>query len=80
MISVVIPVFNEEDNINPLYGELKEILAKLPENFEIIFTNFSEEYSAVKRAYGDKKAKRSGLHLINHIQLAKNLMMEKDNL
>ena len=37
MISVVIPVFNEEDNINPLYGELKEILAKLPENFEIIF-------------------------------------------
>ena len=37
MISVVIPAFNEEKNINPLYSELKTILEKLQEDFEVIF-------------------------------------------
>ncbi len=37
MLSVVIPVFNEEDNIAPLFQELKEILLQLNEEFEIIY-------------------------------------------
>jgi glycosyltransferase involved in cell wall biosynthesis len=35
--SVVIPVFNEEGNVIPLYTELKEVLTKLTKKFEIIF-------------------------------------------
>lgn len=39
MISVVIPVFNEEDNITPLYEELEEVIPKLSEEYEIIFVD-----------------------------------------
>ncbi len=39
MFSVVIPVFNEEDNVKPLYNELKEVLTKLSKEFEIIFVD-----------------------------------------
>lgn len=37
MISVIIPVFNEENNIIPLYEELKEVLNEQPLKYEIIF-------------------------------------------
>ncbi|MHA1198837.1 MAG: glycosyltransferase family 2 protein, partial [Candidatus Heimdallarchaeaceae archaeon] len=37
MISVVIPVFNEEDNVLPLYDELEIILSNQSQDFEIIF-------------------------------------------
>ncbi len=37
MLSVIIPVFNEEDNIIPLYKELKEVMLKLSQEFETIF-------------------------------------------
>ncbi len=37
MISVVIPVYNEEGNVIPLYTELKEILSSLSQKYEIIF-------------------------------------------
>ncbi len=36
-ISVVIPVYNEEKNILPLYERLKDVLEKLNKNYEIIF-------------------------------------------
>ncbi len=36
-ISVVIPVFNEEDNIKLLYPELKRVLGSLEKDYEIIF-------------------------------------------
>lgn len=38
-ISIVIPVYNEEENIPKLYEELKEVLEKLPYNYEIIFVD-----------------------------------------
>ncbi|MCG3226555.1 MAG: glycosyltransferase family 2 protein [Candidatus Heimdallarchaeota archaeon] len=37
MLSVIIPVYNEEENIKPLYSELKKVLQTLGQNFEIIF-------------------------------------------
>ena len=36
-LSVVIPLFNEEENIPLLYGELKEVLDSIGEKHEIIF-------------------------------------------
>jgi glycosyltransferase involved in cell wall biosynthesis len=36
-LSVVIPIYNEEENINPLYEELKEVLETLDHDYEIIF-------------------------------------------
>ncbi len=36
-LSIVIPVFNEEDNISPLYSELREVLQKIGLPYEIIY-------------------------------------------
>jgi glycosyltransferase involved in cell wall biosynthesis len=38
-ISIVIPIYNEEENIPQLYRELKEVLEKLPYDYEIIFVD-----------------------------------------
>ena len=39
MISVVIPVLNEEENVKPLHKELSEVLSKLNKSYEIIFVD-----------------------------------------
>ena len=39
MLSIVVPVFNEERNISILYYELKSVLSKLNTNYEIIFVD-----------------------------------------
>ncbi len=36
-LSIVIPVFNEEDNLEPLVAELQPILEKIGKKFEVIF-------------------------------------------
>lgn len=38
-ISAVVPIFNEEGNINILYKKLKDTFLKIDRNFEIIFVN-----------------------------------------
>lgn len=38
-ISVVIPVFNEEKNIQPLYNGLKAALRNVAKNYEILFVD-----------------------------------------
>ncbi len=38
-ISVIVPVFNEQANIRPLFDRLKSSLEKLDKTFEIIFVN-----------------------------------------
>jgi glycosyltransferase involved in cell wall biosynthesis len=39
MISVVVPVFNEEGNLRPIYHELKKVLDLNVPNYEIIFVD-----------------------------------------
>lgn len=39
MISVIIPVYNEEENIEPLYRELREVLENLRIDYEVLFVN-----------------------------------------
>ena len=38
-ISIIIPVYNEESNILPLHRQLRQVLQKLTDNYEIIFVN-----------------------------------------
>lgn len=38
-ISIIIPVFNEENNLSPLYSELTDVLHKLDIAYEIIFVD-----------------------------------------
>jgi glycosyltransferase involved in cell wall biosynthesis len=38
-LSVVVPVFNEEDNVEPLVAELRAVLDGLGEPFELVFVN-----------------------------------------
>jgi glycosyltransferase involved in cell wall biosynthesis len=38
-ISIVIPVYNEEENIKPLIAELREVLPALGRSYEIIFVD-----------------------------------------
>lgn len=38
-LSVVVPIYNEEGNIIKLDGEIKEVVTKLTDNFEIIYIN-----------------------------------------
>jgi glycosyltransferase involved in cell wall biosynthesis len=39
LISVTVPFFNEENNVRPLYSQLKEVLEKENLNYEIIFVD-----------------------------------------
>ncbi len=38
-LSIIIPVFNEENNLSPLYTELTDVLRKLEIQYEIIFVD-----------------------------------------
>jgi len=60
-LSVVIPIYNEEGNIEILYSKLKETLKKVTKDFEIIFINdgsFDNSYNLLKKiSKKDKKTK-----------------------
>jgi dolichol-phosphate mannosyltransferase len=39
LISIVVPVYNEEDNIRHFYGAICDVMEKLPYGFELIFVD-----------------------------------------
>jgi dolichol-phosphate mannosyltransferase len=52
-ISIVVPVYNEQDNLKPLIAELLEVLQGTPEAFEIIFVDDGsrdQSFSILKEA------------------------------
>ena len=38
-LSIVVPVFNEEDNVQQLFNEISETVGKLDIDYEIIFVD-----------------------------------------
>lgn len=60
-LSIVIPIFDEAENITPLYKELKEVLERIGDEYEIIFVDDGSDDGSgeilVKLANNDKKVK-----------------------
>jgi glycosyltransferase involved in cell wall biosynthesis len=60
-LSIVIPVFNEQDNLVPLYKELSQVLSKLSQAYEIIFVDDGSTDSSFQELSdihaGDKSVK-----------------------
>jgi len=54
-LSVVIPVYNEEESLPPLWAELREVLERLDVDFEVVFVDDgSRDRSAeIVRAFRD---------------------------
>ncbi|MEK7795675.1 MAG: glycosyltransferase [Candidatus Hydrogenedentota bacterium] len=48
-ISIIVPVFNEEDSIGPLYGEIRAAVERVPRSsYEIVFVDDGSEDSSVR--------------------------------
>ena len=39
LVSIVVPLFNEEDNITHFYGAIRAVIDERPERFELIFVD-----------------------------------------
>lgn len=60
-LSVVIPVFNEAENLNPLYDELKTVLDGLGTVYEIIFVDdgsTDESYEVLEKLHASDRTVR----------------------
>ncbi len=47
-ISVIIPVYNEEDNIQPLYERLRSVMQKMGVSYELIFVNDGSQDKTIR--------------------------------
>jgi len=60
-LSIVIPIFNEEENITPLYRELKNVLEGMRAKYEVIFVDDGSDDASnevlQKLAQNDKRVK-----------------------
>src|SRR5258708_23536076 len=56
-LSVVIPLYNEEENVQPLYDELKGVLEKLGRSYEVLLVDDGSSDGTFKKlekiAHGD---------------------------
>src|SRR5690349_11842623 len=59
MLSVIIPIFNEEENIPPLHTELRDVLETIGEPFEIVYVDdgSSDGSFALLRAIAESEAR-----------------------
>jgi glycosyltransferase involved in cell wall biosynthesis len=58
-LSIIIPVFNEENNLSPLYSELTEVIKKLNLTYEIIFVDdgsTDNSFHILSAIHGNDKA------------------------
>ncbi|MFZ2522321.1 MAG: glycosyltransferase family 2 protein [Minisyncoccia bacterium] len=49
MISIVIPVYNEEENVVLLYNKIVSVMEKMKDNYEIIFSDNASTDSTLKK-------------------------------
>ncbi|WP_459479409.1 glycosyltransferase family 2 protein [Clostridium saccharoperbutylacetonicum] len=63
-VSVVVPVFNEEDNVEELHKEIKQVCETLPYNYEIIFIDDGSKDKTHEKV--------KGLYPLKYIRLRRN--------
>lgn len=64
MISIVVPIYNEQENIPILYGQLVKVMDKVGQPFEIIFVNdgSEDESPEILNAICEKDSRAKALH------------------
>lgn len=66
-LSIVIPVFNEADNIGPLYNEIVEVAKKIKLEFEVIIVNdgsTDRTQRVIENIYQENKHTVKGIQLL----------------
>ena len=63
-LSIIVPIYNEEDSIDPLVARLYEVLEKLPQSFEIIAVNDGSRDQSLARLRA-AAAHRPELKIVN---------------
>ncbi|HIH48003.1 TPA: glycosyltransferase family 2 protein [Candidatus Woesearchaeota archaeon] len=58
-LSIVLPIYNEEENILPLYGKLKKALARLKKSHEILFVDDGSTDKGLERLRELKRRDRT---------------------
>ncbi len=48
-VSILVPLFNEEENVEPLYGALKTVMDKYGKDYELLFINDGSSDSTLER-------------------------------
>lgn len=68
-ISIVIPVYNEEENVEPVYQELREVMQKIPRTWEVLFIDDGSTDTTWKKI---QKLVQEDPHHVVGIRLARN--------
>jgi glycosyltransferase involved in cell wall biosynthesis len=63
-ISIIVPVYNEEDNLKPLFNKIKSSLSKISQKWELIFVNDGSQDNSESILTGLSK-EHSEIRLIN---------------
>ena len=53
-ISIVVPLYNEQDNLEPLLGRIQETLSRLDRSYEVIFVDdgsTDESFQVIQRLH-----------------------------
>jgi glycosyltransferase involved in cell wall biosynthesis len=67
-LSVIVPVFNEQGNLNPLYSELKAVLSQIEIFYEIIFV----DDGSTDNSFQELSSIHAGDNLVKVIQFRRN--------
>lgn len=72
MVSIVIPIYNEAPNVEPLYKKIKSTIKKLPQKFELIFVDDGSSDNSAKTLH-TMANKDASTHVV---ELARNFGKE----
>ena len=72
LISIITPMYNEEDNVVPFFKAITKVLDTLPYSFEILFVDDGSKDTSAKKVDGLKSKK----HTVRLISLARNFGKE----